>query len=158
VRLVHLRRIVDAPEGTLEARVLAERHLEPEDDVRETVGRFLIVADDQAFTTLRGRERAEGLRRLSRRLGVTSGLGPGRGALLREPLALLGLLGVVLTAVLVILAVAFALFGGSNALVFLAAAAPLSAVAGAFLACSRRWTSLPRAPRTTAGPENGPLT
>jgi hypothetical protein len=139
VRLVHLRRIVDAPEGTLEARVLAERRLEPEDDVRETVGRFLIVADDQAFTTRRGRERVEGLRRLSRRLGVTSGRGRGRGALLGEPVALLAVPVVVLAALLALLSVVFAFSGGGDALVFLAAAAVLAAVAAALVACSRRW-------------------
>jgi hypothetical protein len=142
VRLVHLRRVVDAPQGTLDARVLAERRLEPGDDIRETVSRFLIVADDQAFTTQRGRERTEGLRRLSRRLGVISGRGRGRGALLREPLALLAIIAVVLGAVLAILAVIFAFIDGDDALVWLAASALLGTVAAALLACSRRWTSI----------------
>jgi hypothetical protein len=142
VRLVHLRRIVDAPEGTLEARVLAERHLEPEDDPCETVGRFLIVADDQAFTTQRGRERVERLRRLSRRLGVTSGRGRGRGALLREPLALLAVPALALTGVLAILAVVFAFMDGDQALPFLAASVVLGAVAAALIACCRRWTGV----------------
>jgi hypothetical protein len=142
VRLVHLRRIVDAPEGTLEARVLAERRLEPEDDPRETVGRFLIVADDQAFTTGRGRERVERLRRLSRRLGVSSGPGRGRGALLREPLALLAVPVVALTAALAVLAVVRAVAGGDDALAILGAAAVVGATATALLACCRRWTRI----------------
>ncbi len=143
VRLVHLRRVVDAPEGTLEARVLAERRLEPGDDVRETVGRFLIVADDQAFTIQRGRERVEGLRRLSRRLGFTSRRGRRRGALLREPLALLAVPASVISGVLAVLAVASASTDGGEALSFLAATVVLAAVAVALFACSRRWTSLP---------------
>lgn len=142
IRLVHLRRLVDAPEGTLEARVLAERRLEPEDDVRETVGRFLIVADDQAFTTKRGRERLQGLRRLSRRLGITSAGGRGPGVLLREPVALLAIPAIALAAVLGGLAVTFAMTDGGEALAFLAASAVSSAVGAALLACSRRWTSV----------------
>lgn len=139
VRLVHLRRIVDAPERTLEARVLAERRLEPEDDPRETIGRFLMVADDQAFTTQRGRERIEGLRRFGRRLGVTSGRGRGRGALLREPLALLAMPIVAIAGVTAILALVFA-FTADDAAGCLVACIVFSAVAAGLLTCSRRWT------------------
>jgi hypothetical protein len=142
VRLVHLRRILDAPEGTLEARVIAERRLEPEDDLRDAVARFLLVADDQAFTTQRGRERVAVLRRFSRRLGVTAGRGRGRGALLRDPVALLAVPAVVLAALLVVLSVVFAVTGGGDALACLAAAAVLGAVAAALLGCARRWTSV----------------
>jgi len=142
VRLVHLRRILDAPEGTLEARVIAEQRLEPEDDLRDAVARFLLVADDQAFTTGRGRERVTVLRRLSRRLGVTAGRGRGRGALLRDPVALLAVPAVVLAALLVVLSVVFALAGGGDAPACLAAAAVLGAVAAALLGCARRWTSV----------------
>jgi hypothetical protein len=140
VRLVHLRRILDAPEGTLEARVVAEQRLEPEDDLRETVARFLRVADDQAFTTRRGRERVAVLRRFSRRLGVTAARG--RGALSREPVALLAVPAVALAALLVVLSVVFAVAGGGDALACLAAAAVLGAVAAALLGCARRWTSV----------------
>jgi len=132
-----------APEGTLEARVLADRRLEPEDDAVETVGRFLLVADDQAFTTQRGRERIEGLQRLSRRLGVTSGQRGRRHALLREPLALLAVPGVMLSALLAVLAVVFAFTGDESALEYIAAAAVMASVAAALLGCARRWTSLP---------------
>jgi hypothetical protein len=142
VRLMHLRRVVDAPEGTLEARVLAERVLEPEDDPRETVHRFLLVADDQAFTTQRGRERVAGLRRLARRLGVTSARGGGRGPLLREPVALLALLGLVLAAASAVVAVVLAVAGGEDALAFVAVTALLGSIAAVLLACARRWTTI----------------
>ena len=142
VRLVHVRRILDAPEGTLEARVIAEQRVEPEDDLRDAVDRFLLVADDQAFTTGRGRERVAVLRRFSRRLGVTAGRGRGRGALLREPVALLAVPAVALAALLVVLTVVFAVAGGGDAPACLAAAAVLGAVAAALLGCARRWTSV----------------
>lgn len=142
VRLVHLRRVLDAPEGTLEARVLAERRLEPEDDPRETVGRFLIVADDQAFTTRRGRESADGLRRFSRRLGIASTDGRGRGALLREPVALLAFVGIAFAGVLAVAALVAAVERDAVALTFLAMSAGTVAFAAALLVCSHRWTSV----------------
>jgi hypothetical protein len=141
VSLMHLRRLIDAPPATLEARVLAERRLAPEDDLRETVGRFLLVADDQAFTSRRGHERAERLRRFSRRLGV-SAAGRGRGRLQREPVALLAVVAILLAVLMVVLGAVAAVTGGEDADDLILFAALVGAVAVGLLVCARRWTAI----------------
>jgi hypothetical protein len=140
VSLMHVRRLIDAPPATLEALVLAERRLAPEDDLRETVGRFLLVADDQAFTTRRGRERVERLRRFSRRLGVSAGRG--RDASLREPVALLAVIALLLAVLVVVLGAVAAVTGGEDAASLLLAAALVGAFAAGLLGCARRWTAI----------------
>jgi hypothetical protein len=140
VSLMHLRRLVDAPPATLEARVLAERRLEPEDDLRETVGRFRLVADDQAFTTRRGREGVERLRRFSRRLGVSAG--GGGGGLQREPVALLAVVALLLAVLLAVLGVVVAITGGGDAGSLLLAAGLVGAFTAGLLGCARRWTAI----------------
>lgn len=143
VRLMHLRRAVDVPEGILEARDLAEQILGPEDDVAETIGRFLRVADDRAFTARRGRESVERLRRLSRRLGITSADERGRGALVREPLVLLAVLVGSLGTIVGLIAIAVGISRDVvSGLEILSGSAILVAVAAALLACTRRWTRL----------------
>jgi hypothetical protein len=138
---MHLRRLIDAPPATLEARVLAERRLAPGDDLCETVGRFLLVADDQAFTASRGRERVERLRRFSRRLGV-SAAHRGGGGLQREPVALLAVVALVLVVLMVVLGVVAAVAGGEDAADLLLFAALVGAVAAGLLVCARRWTAI----------------
>jgi hypothetical protein len=140
VSLMHLRRLIDAPPATLEARVIAERRLAPEDDLRETVGRFLLVADDQAFTTRRGRERVERLRRFSRRLGVSTSRGG--GALRREPVALLAVVALLLAVLMVVLGAIAVVTGGEDAGSLLFAAALVGAFAAGLLVCARRWTAI----------------
>jgi hypothetical protein len=137
---MHLRRLIDAPPATLEARVIAERRLAPEDDLRETVGRFLLVADDQAFTTRRGRERVERLRRFSRRLGVSTSRGG--GALRREPVALLAVVALLLAVLMVVLGAIAVVTGGEDAGSLLFAAALVGAFAAGLLVCARRWTAI----------------
>jgi hypothetical protein len=141
VSLMHLRRLIDAPPATLDARVLAERRLAPEDDLRETVGRFLLVADDQAFTSSRGHERAERLRRFSRRLGA-SAAGRGRGGLQREPVALLAVVALLLAVLMVVLGAVAAVTGGEDAADLVLFAALVGAVAVGLLVCARRWTAI----------------
>jgi hypothetical protein len=140
VRLAHLRRLVDAPEGMLEVRVLAERRLDAGDDARETVQRFLLVADDATFTIGRGRRWTHGLRRLSRRLGVTDGRAGEHGVLLREPLTLAALLGAAFTPLLVAAAIVQASTDGVGDGLATLALLPAGAVStAALVACERRW-------------------
>jgi len=141
VRLVHLRRIVDAPEGTLEARVLAEQVAARGAEAREAIGRFLLVADDQAFTSGRGRRSLARLRRFARALGVTPGAAPARGQR-ADAVAVLAVPPGVLSVGLALVAIYEGLTGRGDVLAVAAAATVAALVARTLRACSGRWTSL----------------